>query len=288
MTATEAAGSLDKPKAQRSPKAKGKLPKKRKPILRWWGIIGGAPFVVRLSIAIVLAVNCAALAFTQLGFARIELADGFTAYVVVLLLPIALAALLLGTLIGAGMGVVAGTLLYAHASTLPLDYYELAFVNPASSIGLLGVTGFMLGILFAFVLRNDPPPVKRVVYLSIICLVASVMFSTGFAIFVFAELVADLARSGVSDLSQAEITSIAQENVTRMVVRLGDVGIQMLLDAVFAAVLCCVADAIVQVHRQRRAVPSIRSVFGVWLLVVVAVAFMITSGLSFISITTDE
>ena len=161
-----------------------KKKRKRAPILRWRGVLAEAPFVVRMTITIVLVVSCAALSFTQLGFAGVGLPGQFLAYAVVLLLPIALAGLLLGTLVGTAVGLAAGVLLYAHAITLPLDYYELAFITPVSSIGLLTITGFMMTILFAFVLRKNPPAPRRFIYVIIVCTIASVMFSQSFATFI--------------------------------------------------------------------------------------------------------
>ena len=265
-----------------------KKKRKRAPILRWRGVLAEAPFVVRMTIAIVLVVSCAALSFTQLGFAGVGLSGQFLAYAVVLLLPIALAGLLLGTLVGTVIGLAAGALLYAHAITLPLDYYELAFITPASSIGLLTITGFMMCILFAFVLRKDPPAPRRFIYVIIVCTIASVMFSQSFAISVFIELVNDLANSGVNELPQETLEHIARENAGRMVLRLGNVGLQMMLDAALMSVLCCIADHVARWQMGRKRVPHIRAVFNIWLFVVVAIAFMVISGLSFISVTNEE
>ena len=265
-----------------------KKKRKRAPILRWRGVLAEAPSVIRVSITIVLVVSCAALSFTQLGFAGVGLSGEFLAYAVVLLLPIALAGLLLGTLAGTAVGLAAGALLYTHAITLPLDYYELAFITPVSSIGLLTITGFMMTILLAFVLRKNPPAPRRFIYVIIVCTIASVMFSQSFAISVFIELVNDLANSGVNELPQETLEHIARENAGRMVLRLGNVGLQMMLDAALMSVLCCIADHVARWQMSRKRVPHIRAVFNIWLFVVVAIAFMVISGLSFISVTNEK
>ncbi len=276
MAAIEAADKQAKPKA------------KRAPIIRWRGVLAKAPVVARLTIVIMLVVGSAALSFTQLGFAGIELPGEHAAYAVVLLLPVALAALLLGTLYGTVVGFVAGALLYAHASTLPLDYYEMAFVTPVSSMGLLTVIGLMLGMMFAFALRNDPPPVKRVIYVTIVCVIASIIFSQGFAFCVLIQLITDLANSGVEDLTEDQMRVVVNNNAGRMVMRLGDVGLQILFDAVLMAFLCCIADLVARWRLRSRRIPHIRAVFNIWLFVVVAIAFMVTSGVSFVAITNEE
>ena len=143
--------------ARNATKTKGKTK-----ILTWRGMLDTRNEQHRVVIAITLAVASAVFSFTQLGFANIELPDGTSAYIVVLLQLVALGSLLLGTIAGAAMGVFAGAVLYAHACLLPLDHYELTFVTPESSIMLLGLLGFLLGILFAIALRNDPSQGKRI------------------------------------------------------------------------------------------------------------------------------
>lgn len=125
--------------------------------------------------AIVLAVAGAALTFTQLGFVAIETPSGSAGYVVALLQVVALGALLLGTLPGTALGIVAGGVLFLHARVLPLDPYELSFITPLTSVIMFGVTGFLLGIMFAIALRNNPSRFKRVLYIVIVCVIVSVL-----------------------------------------------------------------------------------------------------------------
>ena len=85
--------------------------KDKKPILRWKGLMAGRKRLTRVVTAVLLAVACASLTFVQLGFAGIGIDGQFTADSVVLLLPISLAALLLGTLTGGLMGLSVGGVL---------------------------------------------------------------------------------------------------------------------------------------------------------------------------------
>ena len=92
--------------------AKDKAKRKTKlPVFRSRGVMRDATRAERLVTAVVLALMCAALTFTQLGFAAVPLPGGAMAYAVVLLLPIAVGALLLGTLIGTCIGLFAGAVL---------------------------------------------------------------------------------------------------------------------------------------------------------------------------------
>ena len=74
-----------------------------------------------------------------------------------------------------GAAFLAGTALLIHAIVMPLDYYEFAFVTPYSSVVMLTLCGFLLGLLFAFVLRNDPSRAKRAIYIAIACVLVSVL-----------------------------------------------------------------------------------------------------------------
>ena len=153
--------------------------KQKKRIFTWRGVIANSDHWMRWMVAVILIVVGATLTYTQLGFADLVLPDGRVGYVVVLLEVVALGALLLGTLAGMTLGVIIGGVLYIHSQVLPLDHYELTFVTPLTSIVMFGVCGALLGILFAFVLRNNPSQIKRVIYICIVCLVVSELYSLG-------------------------------------------------------------------------------------------------------------
>ena len=137
------------------------MAKKKKRILRRKGTLSNQSREIRFIVAGFLVIAVVSLTFAQLGFLDIS-AIGEQAYAIVLLLPVALAAILLGVFWGTAMGLIAGIVLYYHSMLLPLDYYELTFVTPLTSIVMFTVGGFILGLLFAFALRNDPGPVKTV------------------------------------------------------------------------------------------------------------------------------
>ena len=261
-----------------------KLPRK--------GLLAGSSRTLRLTTAGVLAVACAALAFTQLGFAGIGFSGQYEAYAVILLIPIALAALLLGALWGAVIGAFAGAVQLWHAIAMPLNYYEMSFVTPLTSVLLLGVCGWLLGLMFSFALRNNPGPVKRAVYIIIVCSIVSLLFSLGFFVHVIISLIFDLANTvkstGITDVEGSEMDALAASSVATMALRLGDMHLQFLVDALLMAVFCFAADVTVRKAGRYAGNMGLRGMFAAWLLVVVAAAFMISAGAGFASITQGE
>ena len=258
--------------------------RKKAKILRWRGVLGDRSRMLRWMVAIVLAVAGTALTFTQLGFVDLELPDGTVGYVVALLQVVALGALLLGTLAGTALGLVTGGVLLLHAQFLPLDHYEFSFVTPLTSIVMFGVCGAMLGILFAFVLRKDPSQVKRIIYISIVCLVVSLLYSIGFAFNVFVSLIVDLVEKAGADVPDAYLQQVAASRT----IQLGDMGLQAWSTALVMAVLCSIGDYVARRAREREGALGLRSVFGVWLAVVVALAFMSMSAVSFAVVSGDQ
>ena len=264
-----------------SPKPKTK-PKHR--ILGWKGILADGKATMRIMVAIVLLVASVALAFTQLGFVAVGGVDDPIAYVMVLLVLVTFGALLLGTLWGTGIGFAAGLALYAHANMMPLDYYELAFITPFSSIAMLTVAGFFMGLLFAFALRNNPRGFKRVIYIIIVCTIFSILHSMVFSMSVLTQLILDAAQNYSQDMSQEAIESLQRRAFSTML-GMGDMFLQAIFDAFLMSVICCVGDAVARYALARRENAGLRSIFGAWLAAVVFIAFMIISTAGFVEIT---
>ena len=258
---------------------------KTKPkILRWKGVLAEGKGTVRIMVAIMLLVSSVALAFTQLGFVALGGTDEPIAYAIVLLLPVAFGALLLGTFWGTGIGLFTGLVLFAHASIMPLDYYELLFITPFSSIVMFAVAGLLSGLLFAFVLRNDPRGIKRVMYIVIVCTVISLLYSTVFALSVLAQLVVDAAQTYGQSLSEDELADL-RTRALKTVFGMGSVSIQALIDAILTSLVCCIGDAVARCALERRKEAGLRATFGAWLAAVVFIAFMIISTAGFAEIT---
>lgn len=261
---------------------------KKRSILRWKGFLSNRAREIRLIVAAFIAITILSLTFTQLGFVGIGSQGVYKAYAIVLLLPIAISAILLGVLFGTVMGLFAGVVLYYHSILMPLDYYELSYVSMSTSIVMFTVIGFMLGFLFSFALRNDPGPVKRVIYIGIVCVFISWIYSIGFSINAMISLASDLIESGAIDPQQDAIDEALTNGLAQAAARLGDFGIQAWVDAALMAILCILGSFVSERIEHWNGKRGLRPLFTTWLVVVMVVVFLIISALSFVAITIGE
>lgn len=213
------------------------MAKKKKRILRRKGTLSNQSREIRFIVAGFLVIAVVSLTFAQLGFLDIS-AIGEQAYAIVLLLPVALAAILLGVFWGTAMGLIAGIVLYYHSMLLPLDYYELTFVTPLTSIVMFTVGGFILGLLFAFALRNDPGPVKTVIYICIVCVIVSFAYSIGFVVNAMGAVLADLAANDAAGAQDVTLSDDQTAQIAQAVTRLGDFSVQAWVDALLMIIVC--------------------------------------------------
>ena len=288
--------------ANNAPSAKKQAaPKAKAPgIFRWKGVMESQPPFVRRITAGVLVVFIVAMVFTQLGFVGIGLPENYVAYAITILIPVALASLLFGVLPGTGVGLLAGALMQMHAFLLPMDYFELSFVTPLTSIVMLVVAGFVLGIFFALALRKKPHPAKAIIRIVIICAVVSYLYSIGFVLNAFIMLMAEVvtdnttliesagAAGGAASSASEALGRTAAERTASFVLRLGDVNLQALVDALLMSASCVAAYYLARRSEQRQGAKGLRSRFAIWLSVVILVVFMATSAVSFVAISISQ
>ncbi len=289
----------EKPKRTRRPRYKGSL--------------DGVDSRVRWAILVIIAIMSFSTTFTQLGFADFGFFGGESVYMVLMLVPIASTAILLGTREAAFIGFVAGVALYWHAQVMPLDVYELKYVSVFSSIILMTATGAFMGGLLRRALRNNPQGVRRYVYIGLVCLATSLFFSFFFVICAMVKAFLDRFLEGVlliasnpeyqnyqssgqlpeqvvnealfNDLTVDEYAAITSDTV---VARLGNIRLQTLLDAFQMWVVCVVVDRLSHLFKERVDNFRIRPLFSMWLFLVVLVSFSVVSALSFVTITLGE
>ncbi len=277
-------GSHKEPAAASAP-APAKRPKERLRGFKWKGVLADSVSLIRKTAFVTLAVLSVTLAFTQTGFLNLDLGVK-SAYIVVLLLPIALGSLLLGTFAGTLLGFLSGAFLLAHAILMPLDYYELTFVTPFTSVCMLALSGLLLGLLFSLALRNNPTKIRRVVYLCLPCILVSIVYTFGFTgnaiATVLEETISNAVAAGGTD--EVNIT----DHAIRSVLSLGEIDVQAFFDAILMAVLCVLADAIARRELGRTETIGLRPLFGACLSIVVLIVFMVTSAVSFTSVTIGE
>ena len=253
-------------------------------VFRWKGTLDEETALSRRLTFAAIVVCVAALSFTQFGFAGIGTSGNYVAYCIVMLAPIAATALLMGLLPGTLMGLVAGAVMYAHACVQPLDYYELSFVTPFSSIGFLTIAGFTCGFLMSLALRKRPPRWKGAVRVVLICLFASAMFSLHFYFNVFLQLIIEYA-SYIAQTGQEVDEAALRQTAAVTANRFGSIEVQILVDAALMLATCVVANTVAAWLKKTRGNRSLRITFRLWLLAVVALVFMATTATSFVVIT---
>ena len=264
-----------------------KAERKQQKAKRRGGVLRGAPLMTKTVTIIIVLIACAALAFTQLGFWGVGWNGEYSAYLILELLPVAVAALLLGPLCGMCVGAFAGTMLLLHSTLMPLNYYELTFVTPLTSVVMMTVTGLILGFMFKFALRNDPGPVKSAIYIAIVCLIMSLLYSAGFVINAAISMTVTLAENTLG-LDTEEVSRLINERASTFVLRMGNVNLQIVVDAALMALCCIITIAAIDRIKRSRENMGLRSMFAVRLTLVVFVAFMVTSAVSFAAITRGE
>ena len=270
--------------------AKQKRKERKTSAIRWKGVLVDADSRLRKMVAVSIAIACVAFTVTSLGFLGIGSRGEYIAYLVLLLQPVALCSLLLGTRTGTLMGLFAGAVLYVHSVTMPLDYFETAYVSVVSSIIELTAIAFVLGFFFALALRNGGSTTKRIILITIICVVCSWLYSAGLFLSGLATSVFNMLQSVYSEagLTQENASQLALSGTIEAVGGYGRLGIQAWLDALVMALCCNAADILARKAIATRGDWSARTLFNVSLAFVVLLAFMVVAAVNFVVITKDN
>jgi len=254
----------------------------RRRIRDWKGLLQDAARRIKVQVFVTLLILSASMTFMQCGFIGIGMGGHYVGYILGLLGPIAVAALLFGRRLGALYGLLSGVMLYAHSTVHPLDLFELYFVSWSNSLLLYTVAGYLLGLFFAVALRNDPKGLRRIIYMGIVCLLVS-----GGVSFVF--LVNALVQIALhyAPVAQQGATELPTEGYNALEALVSFSG-QPMFDALlmFASVL--VVDIVNRWRVGLAGNVSVRTVFRAQLLVVVAIVFCVAQAASFTAITLQE
>ena len=232
-------------------------------VFRWKGMMADSDAILRRFAACALALACVTPVITQWGYVGVQFADGTVAYLMFMLLPVALAALLLGTLPGVAAGFLGGAALYLHACLMPVDYYEIAYVNPVTSVVATTLSGLAFGVLFALALNHNGPLWRRALLLVLACLAASCVFS------------------GVCALGYGWSASVGE-------IALEGIAFQAVGDAIIWAIVSVAGMVVVEKAGGRANVAGLRDQFGARLLAVVLVGFAIVAMAAYGAVTAGE
>ena len=239
----------------------------------FWGRVAPLSRRIRLVALAFTMATIVSLSFCQLGFWPIGEVAGRAVYIMLILAPPIVGALLFGPLTGALLGLFAGAMAFVHADLMPLDFYENNIMTPLNTFGMLTFVGLFAGLLFSFALRHDPRGGKRVGIIIGICILLSAMAS-GF-----------ILLSMTIQFGGEKLSAIQEYLLMTPVGMLA----QMAVDAVAIIALCLVVDAMFLSLATRSASErKLLTVFCGWMLSISFIVFMLTSAFIFTTITKQE
>ena len=220
------------------------------------------------TIATIISLSCCQLGFWPLG----EVA-GQAVYIMLLLVPPIVGALLFGPITGALLGLFAGAIAFAHANLMPLDFYEHNIMTPLNTFGLLAFMGLLAGLLFAIALRHEPRGGKRR------------------AIIIGVSILLSAAASGLMLLNMTIEYGTDRISSIREYLLMDPAGIlaQASVDAVAIALVCLVVDAVfLSLATRSSSERKLLTVFSGWMLSISIIVFMLTSAYIFTTTTIQE
>ncbi len=239
----------------------------------FWGRMTPLSQRIRIVTLVFTIAVIVSLSFCQLGFWPIGEVAGQSVYIMLILVPPIVGALLFGPITGALLGLFAGAMAFIHANSLPLDFYEHNFMTPLNTFGLLTFMGLLAGLLFMVALRHRPEGGKR----RGIIIGCSVLLSAASSGFVLLNMALEYGFERLSSIQ--EYLLMTPEGML----------VQTAVDAAAIALLCLVVDALFFSLATRS--PSERkllTVFSGWMLASSAIVFMLTSAFIFTAITYQE
>ena len=143
----------------------------------FWGRSIKLDVPMRITALVFTMAALASMSFAQLSFWSMGVIDGNPVYLFLTLGVLFMGAFLFGPLTGALLGLYAGAVAFAHATLLPLDYYEIYFMTPSNTFAMLTVLGALAGWLFSVALRDKPKGAARIFRIVLICVVLSFVAS---------------------------------------------------------------------------------------------------------------
>ena len=239
----------------------------------FWGRMTPLSRRIRIVALVFTIAVIVSLSFCQLGFWPIGEVAGRSVYIMLILAPPIVGALLFGPITGALLGLFAGAMAFAHATLMPLDFYESSMMTPLNTFGLLTFVGLLAGLLFDFALRRKPRGGKRCG----IIIGCGVLLSAAASGFVLLNMA---IHYGGEQL--AEILEYLLMTPVGMLA-------QMAVDAVAIVLLCLVVDAIfLSLATHSPSKRKLLTVFSGWMLAISAIVFMLTSAFIFTVVTNQE
>ena len=237
-------------------------------LLRWKGIGESETKAARIAGIVMLTIMSVAMVATQLNYAVVG-----DAHMIIALAPIALCALVHGTIPALMMGAITGLAELIHATWLPLDYYEKYFMAPTNSVVLFALTGLLMGLLLSLWDRKTRGASGwlRVVGLLACCAVGSAFFT------VFFHQSAYLINSALN----LELPS----NLLKQLTGSHEVFSQWLANFGLMSIFTVLTERLLVARQPLSSERTIRETFQGWLAIVVFVAYMVSAALGYTAIS---
>ncbi len=255
-------------------------------VLRWKGLLSEAKKEIRFATLLFQLIISMALTFTQLGFFGVRVGDTTLFYVIVLLIPIAVIPLLLGTIVGTGFGLLSGLLLWLRAGLLPLNYYEFSLVSPITSIILFGLCGFLQGVLLACLLRSNYLKIQHVGRVAVSCAIVSWVCSLGFGAYFIHLVTTGSMDFGSTGLAQTMSPSMSIPEMSVALLFSSQISVQAWVDAIVMTVACTEFYVLIKRIEALEDDISVYALFGGWLFNVVTATSLIAAVICFLAIST--
>lgn len=238
-----------------------------------WGRVAPLSRRVRVIALVFTIAIIVSLTLCQLGFFSIGEVFDHTVYVMFLLAPPIVGALLFGPITAALLGLLAGAVAFTHADLLPLDFYEHTFMTPLNTFGMLTFVALSASLVFKVALRHEPSGVKRY----------GIIIGCSFFLSALASCTVLLNMAiefGGEDLAEfQDYLLLTPMNMLP----------QFVIDAVMISLFCLVIDTVfLSLSTHSPSERKLLTVFRAWMLAISLIVFMLTSALIFTIVTKQE
>lgn len=232
------------------------------------GLLANEGYRARTRVFIVLLIVATSMTFLQLGFVGLGTGDHYVSYLITLLGPISVSALLLGWKPGTLMGLACGTVLLAHSFLMPLDHIEAYLICPQNSVLLYAGAGLILGLLFDVIMQWELTGIRKYVAIAVVCVIVAVLSTT------LLNLTLDQG-SATHDQLKSYVYS-------------GSSLVQTTGDALLMIASCVVTDLFTHLYYNTKNYVSMRTIFRWNLIIALVIAYLMATSVGFVVITAQQ
>ncbi len=231
-----------------------------------WGRVCDMDAQVRIASLVFVVTMIVSMSFAQLGFWSIGAIEDTAVYLMFILAPVVMGGFIYGPITGSLIGLFAGAVVYAHATLIPLDLYEIYFMMPLNTFVTFTLVGALAGCLFKLIFKRRIAGASFAICVFVVCLGLSLLASALVQMNVF---IIYAGLGGTESIRNSLLVSLA------------GFGVQALIDAVLMFALCMAANTAALKMEEKASERRLLSVFRNWMAFVSAIVFMLASGAIF-------